>query len=212
MKLDGPQKLWLLAGLFIFAIFLTISFSIIDPPSLQTAPAGQLLYRLSKCFGLLAGLLVCLQVIIGCLNAYLGGAIWPWGLKGHVGVFGALAFAVVLHIVFFMSAGYLRTDHFPLQLLIPNLFQDYYFRSVAIGALALYVLLMTAYFGYRRVNSGVKFKLAHRLSYLFFGLAIFHSLSIGTESRSLLFIAVLISTTAMIVLMVWKTRVRKTTT
>ncbi|MCP4488813.1 MAG: hypothetical protein GY820_16110 [Gammaproteobacteria bacterium] len=148
-----------------------------------STPPGQAAYVLSKYFGLFAILLLITQVLLG-IYSVTGRArqTSSRGIHKYLGL-TALA-AVLLHVGLFFSAVALRNGQADWMLLLPNFNAGYYKQVMSLGVIAVPLLLITVWSGYRvtRQLSG-RTRLVHRLGIIAFILAYFHGLLIGTETR-----------------------------
>lgn len=175
--------------------------------SMDSAPAGQVFYRLARMAGLLSAYLLCIQVVAGLANTMGLRRLWPWGRKGHIVLFVGFAVVLVCHIVFFLIGVGLRTGAFPLYLLVPDFTHGYYRTSISIGAAALVGLVVVAFAGWRRLRNTNFAPSLHQLAYLVFVLVIVHSTNIGSETRSYPTLIVL-TATALAVIGLWCVRRR----
>jgi len=157
----------------------------------ELKPPGQNLFLFVKLSGLYAVCLLTAQITL----ALYGSAKSPskkFGLTRRAHIFsGVLTVAIILlHVFSFLGAVYLRTGEFPWATLVPKFDHGYYKQRLGFGVLAMWLVLMTLTIGWLRVNFKSKiFSSLHKVSVLVFILAILHSLSIGSETRSFIGVA-----------------------
>jgi len=149
----------------------------------NTVPDGQLLYVLSKLFGLYALTGIAWQMISILINR-LGFASENEFRLNHA-IFGGINFfLVILHTGLFYFAVTLRQGKSAWQLFIPN-FNDYYHIYLSaglIGAMILITLVITGILRWYKKSSIVRY--LHNSYWLLAGLVYIHALSIGTEAQS----------------------------
>ena len=149
-------------------------------------PRGQAAYLMMRPAGHLAFGLLFLQVLLGTQHERLGRwlgvrTLLPW--HRALGVM-AIGFAL-LHPLLFAWARSLRSGRLELfATLLPNPAENYWERMLFVGALALYALLLgalAAACGPRVAPRGWLW--VHRINYAAFGLAFWHGISVGAETR-----------------------------
>lgn len=194
---DRPDIVSVTAVLGLGLVFVVSNGITVSP--IDSAPPGQALYRLAKLFGLVASYLLCIQILAGLANAMQLRRLWPWGRKGHVFLFTALAVALVCHISFFLMAVSFRTGEFPIHLLVPDFTHGYYRTSISLGSVALLGIAITATAGWCRLKNKPLAKSIHALAYIALALAIVHSTNIGSETRSYAALIVLSATSLLVI-------------
>lgn len=165
----------------------------------DSAPPGQILYRFAKVSGLLAGYLLCLQVVAGIANTMGLSRIWPWGRKGHILVFAVLTVLLFCHVGFYLAAVNVRTGSLPAHLLLPDFSQGYYRTSLSLGVIALACFVITALAGWRSLKGSRFARRMHISAYAAFLLVGVHSTNIGSETRFYFFIVILGATMILVV-------------
>lgn len=142
----------------------------------EQIPPGQTFYIFSKLFGLYSIVLLGVQLCVGLAKL-------PVLSKQHR-ILGVLTLVVIIiHMGLFVTAVSMRSGYLNFSILVPNFIDNPFNRAVSFGVLAFLLLCLVAL-------AGVFYHLAgrllwlHRFSYLCFGLAMFHSVLIGTETRS----------------------------
>ncbi|MGR9116098.1 MAG: hypothetical protein ACU85E_10055 [Gammaproteobacteria bacterium] len=151
---------------------------------LYQVPKGQFLYLLSKLCGLYAFFCFGLQLLQGLLASCGYNFLQSKNVSAshrHLG--GWVLILLLLHISLFVVAVSLRNGHFAYKLLLPNFFESYYPAMVSWGLIAGCLLLLT-------VSAAIFFRSrrglwlwGHRLAWPAFFLALYHSYSIGSETR-----------------------------
>jgi len=150
----------------------------------ETLP-GQATYVLSKLCALYAIELVWLQAMLGLLRHQViavGLAPSTWKRAHATLGLAALAF-VVAHVTLFIAATSMRNRISALDLLLPW-GSGVYRTWVAFGAAALWLIFVGAAVQAALQLSVAKRRWLHQLTLVGLGLAVIHSLAIGTESRS----------------------------
>jgi predicted ferric reductase len=154
----------------------------------EPVPPGQFLYVLAKVTGLYAITLIWVQLMLGALRPWLEAAFSPGALARLHLRLGPLALLLVLaHALLFASAVSLRSQgHFPWTLFVPQLTGPYYPRRVSLGVMALFLLFTAAAGAALRRRRGFRavWRKLHVLNYAVFALALLHSFSIGSETRT----------------------------
>lgn len=150
--------------------------------SLSFSTPTEALFSTHKLLGLFAFSLIFLQIVMGSGRQILGKVFnQATVLKTHIKT-GHLAFcAAILHPILLYST-YLTEKN----LSIPNSFQSgesiiYYYMGVLAWTL-LFISVLAAIF---RFKIGPKWIYLHRINYLIFWLAFFHSLKIGLDTQTL---------------------------
>ena len=151
-------------------------------------PAGQGAYMAMRALGLIALVLIWMQLMVGVLMPSLAGRVD----RGTIAAFhrhsGLLALVAVLaHPGFFLWAVAQRGGGLAIDFLLPVPGRGFYLDSVAIGAAALYlVLLGSAAAALRRRPAIARiWRHLHRANGVVYLLATIHCLRIGSETRLL---------------------------
>ncbi len=150
----------------------------------HTLPPGQSIYVVSKLAGLLALSVFWLQCLLGL-------APRTPVLNGLPSVSGAVhrrlgwvAFALVLgHVALFITAASLRTGAPAWNLLWPNFTHGYYSAFVSVGLIALWLLILGVYAGWKTSRGYRGWKKMHMAWVIAFVLVFLHAYTIGSESR-----------------------------
>lgn len=147
-------------------------------------PPGQALYIFSKLSGLLALFLFWGQCLLALAHrAPILRGIPPVGVTTHRRL-GLLTFTVALmHVILFVIAASLRAGSPAWNLLIPNFTHGYYNSFVSLGVLAMWLLLLGVWAGWRTSRGYAAWKTVHGIWPVVFGLVFLHAFSIGSESR-----------------------------
>lgn len=175
-------------GVGVFALALSASLAVWlshlgTPESYLNAPPGQVNYVLAKIAGMLAMLVLSLQVGYGLSVRALGPAAPRWNTLVHASL-GTTGFALlVAHVLLFQSAVALRTGHWPWQQYLPDFSQDSYRSALSIGAIGLFLFTVVFTAGTFRHVLGRAFVWIHRLAPFALGAGLVHGLLIGTESQ-----------------------------
>jgi predicted ferric reductase len=154
-------------------------------------PPGQVSYIFSKLAGLYAIMLLWLQVVLALTKGTPAGRTLSfWNLRFHryLGI-GAFAF-ILMHAALFLTAVSVRKGHLAYGVLLPKFGEGFYAFAVALGVLALYGSIMVVIAGYLRTRGVRTAKWLHRISLAAVAAALVHCLLIGTETRSVLMLAV----------------------
>ncbi len=174
-------------------------FHYLDP----AVPEGQLLYVLSKLAGLCAVSLFTVQLIVTVLRGTpFGPSMRGWPTAAHAILGAGVLFAALLHVILFVAAASIRSEHLVTALLLPRWSTGFYDSMTSLGALALYTLVFIAVAGALGRRLGIirvwsttprylqlKAQRIHRaLVFLSVPLIIIHSYAIGSETGTLPFI------------------------
>lgn len=152
-------------------------------------PPGQWWYLSAKFSAQYAYIFLSLQIILGMTMAQFTMLhprpillIWHKTL-------GLLAVgSTLLHVVFFFLASNLRSGHFPFELLTLQFSRGYYAMYISIGLIATILLFLIAAIGLcRHILPRWIFEYGHRFAWFVWLLAFLHSISIGSETRDVLF-------------------------
>lgn len=151
---------------------------------LYPVPIGQFLYLLCKLCGLYAIVCFGLQLLQGllasCGYSMFGTAISSASHR-RLGLW--VIILMILHSGLFVTAVSLRNGHFAYQFLLPNFFESYYPAMVSLGFIAACLLLLTVLSAILGKSGKGRWLWGHRLAWPAFFLALFHSYSIGSETR-----------------------------
>jgi len=150
-----------------------------------TAPPGQLLYVLSKVAGLLAMVLVWLQLMLSLSGRILRQLAYS-GSRVHRISGLVLLLLLSLHAALFVAAVSVRHGSLSLSVLVPNFTSGFYTSSVSLGVLGLLLFgLASAVYMFRQ-NRERLFRWGHRCVIAACLLVFVHSYLIGSETRSAL--------------------------
>jgi len=155
-------------------------------------PPGQVLYILSKLLGLYAILLLWLQLMYGLLknDALLRAVIPRWSISIHRLLGLSTLLMTSLHFVVFFIATSIRKGAVAVQLLVPDFGNGYYSTTVSLGWLALVGLWVVAVAGIARARGGHGWIGVHRLAIAVGLLALTHSLLVGSETKTTLWLII----------------------
>ncbi len=146
-------------------------------------PPGQQWYLAAKLAGLLAFFLFWAQCVIA-LARYIAPLAWlASDLHWHRNLGIVTALLLLAHVVLFVVAASLRTGHVAWNLLLPDFTHGYYRSSIALGAVAFWLVCLTVFAGWRTLRGRRRWETIHLLWPLVFGLVFWHAFAIGTESR-----------------------------
>lgn len=162
-----------------------------------TAPPGQLFYVLSKVAGLLAIVLVWLQLMLS-LSGRIFGKLAYAGNRVHRISGLVLLLLLSLHAALFVAAVSVRHGALSLGVLVPNFTSGFYTSSVSLGVLGLLLFgLASAVYVFRQ-NRERLFRWGHRCVIAACLLVFVHSYLIGSETRSALMGAFYLASVAML--------------
>ncbi|MFA0809721.1 ferric reductase-like transmembrane domain-containing protein [Microbulbifer epialgicus] len=149
-------------------------------------PPGQILYIFSKLAGLVAVGLLGLQCLLALAKRLGGtGVLLSWSAKAHK-VLGVLTFSlIVLHASLFFAAVSVRTEAPAWGLLLPKFTHGFYSQQVSLGLIALCLLCLGVFAGWKVASGSKRWRIGHSLWIVVLPLSFVHALSIGTESRFL---------------------------
>ena len=152
-----------------------------------SAPNGQLLYVLSKAFGLIAIGLLWWQLFSSLLCALSSKFIFfKAGRTTHIILGFILLSLIVLHAGFFITAVSSRQGYSAAYLLLPN-FSDYYHSALSLGVIALFLTLLSISIVLLKRHLTRFWLLGHYLVVIVFALVSTHALLIGSEANADLF-------------------------
>lgn len=150
----------------------------------KAVPPGQALYVMAKLAGLMAFCLMWLQAMMALARG--AGVLKGFPVAtaaGHRKLGLATLVVVLLHVGLFITAASLRKKELAIELLLPNFSHGHYFLFVGLGAIAFWLLLLSAFAGWRTSLGNSRWKVVHMIWPLAFGLIFVHAYAIGTESR-----------------------------
>ena len=184
----------MIASALLFAILLPtlLWLSVVGDPRLYldpSVPPGQLAYVLSKLAGLCAAGLFALQLTLMVLRGTrFGPVVRRWGIRAHQRLGLAVVLVIVAHVVLFVAAASLRSEHLAARLLLPRWGSGFYDAMVSVGVLAFYLVVVVVAAGAlsrRRDGTRGRFRRAHRaLALASVPLVVVHSYAIGSETAS----------------------------
>ena len=178
---------WLLPAYALLVVVGTLS-SISDSLMVAiapTAPPGQLLYVLSKVAGLLAIVLVWLQLMLSLSGKFFDQLAYA-GSRVHRISGLMLLLLLSLHAALFVAAVSVRHGSLSLGILIPDFTSGFYTSSVSLGILGLLLFgLTSAVYVFRKTREHL-FRWGHRCVVAACLLVFVHSYLIGSETRSAL--------------------------
>lgn len=149
-------------------------------------PAGQSAYIMMRPAGHIAFGLVFIQLVLGMharpIGRWLGLASMA-PLHRRLGL--VTLWFVLLHPLLFVWARSLRSGQFDfIVTFAPNPLENYWERMLFVGALAMYALIfgvVAALYGPRLAPR--YWRVVHSVNVLAFGLAFWHAISVGSETR-----------------------------
>lgn len=187
----GQHRMWRVIALALCAITLAMPFVtwLIATNGAwaylsHTLPAGQAAYVFSKLFGLLAIVLLWLQIMVALAkrSPALRGFV-RLSVTGHALLGCATVATLITHAVLFIIASTLRTHHLALDLLVPNFTHGFYRSFVSFGVIALWISLIVLLAGWRRTRAARPWRWVHRLAFVVFAAGFLHGIVIGSETR-----------------------------
>lgn len=150
----------------------------------HTVPPGQLAYVLSKLAGLLAIGLLWLQCLSGLARRSPVLTWLPPPSRGtHVRLGLAVLVFALAHFGLFFTAASLRGGHLAWALLVPDFGSGYFNAYVALGLIALALMVWGAFAGWRALRGSRIWQKVHFVWIPVFALGFLHSFALGTESR-----------------------------
>lgn len=180
---------WITYGLIAVVLAAPVAawwWSVGDPSVYFThdLPAGQGLYAFAKLAGLLGFALLWVQALLGMApRVPLFRALPVVSRSAHIWLGTSAAILIAAHVGLFVAGSSLRKKAVAWDLLLPNLDHGYYFQMITLGAVALYLLVIALFAGWRLRRGQRRWKAAHMLWPAVFVLALVHSVTIGSESR-----------------------------
>lgn len=171
----------------ICAILLAWFLSVGDPTLYfsYSVPPGQLVYVLSKLTGMIALVLIGMQAMLALVKDVARPRMLSnISVRTHIRL-GLTTFAFcLLHVGLILSAFSLRQGKFPAVMLLPDFSSGYYRLYISLGVIAFYLLCIGVLAGWKARTKRPGWKAVHMVWPLVVGLAYWHSLSIGSESRT----------------------------
>lgn len=173
-------------------------------------PDGQLLYVLSKLAGLCAISLLGFQMILVCIRG-LSRKV-GWSNRHHRLLGFAVFLMMLLHVGLFVSAASIRSEHLALGLFKIRVFQGFYDFMVSVGLVSACLMIGAVGMGFwfHRHRSICWLQRTHVWFVLSMTtLALLHSYSIGSETRSVpvvLFYLVILAATLFTMVTVFRGR------
>lgn len=160
--------------------------SVNDPTSYFRVglPAGQQMYLVAKLAGLLAFFLFWLQAMLALARRAPIFAGFPSSTpRLHRALGFATFFAIMIHVGLFVAAASSRSDHIAWDLLWPDFSHGYYRTHIGFGVLALWMVPLMVFAGWRLSRGRRRWKALHMIWPAAFVLTFLHAYAIGTESR-----------------------------
>ncbi|TCK18887.1 hypothetical protein DFR30_2172 [Thiogranum longum] len=196
-----PWLLWVCALVVGVSILFSVSESLITALTRATPP-GQLLYVFSKLTGLLAIVLVWLQLMLSLSSRIFGRMVYA-GSWIHRASGLALLLLLFLHAVLFVAAVSVRNGELSAGILVPDFTSGYYTSSVSLGILGLLLFGLGSGIYVLRQKRERLFRWGHRCVILACLLVFAHSYLIGSDTQSTLMRALyLLSSTFLLVALV----------
>lgn len=150
-----------------------------------TLPPGQVPYVLSKLAGLLAFSLFWLQALLALSQGTpVQKLLPPLSYQAHRNLGMVTVVMALLHFGCFFSASLLRAGSSAWGLWVPQFTHGYYTLHRSLGLIALWLLALGAFAGWRRRRGGRAWRWTHRVWLAAFVLVVLHGFGIGSESRS----------------------------
>lgn len=151
-------------------------------------PPGQALYIFAKLCALLGLSVFMVQIILGVARKVSFLQEYSVSIRAHQWMGLSALLLISLHVLLFTTATSLRAGHLNWPILLPDFTHGYYRSMVSIGAIALFLLLVSVLCGWFLRQPKTKYrswlKAAHMLVFLSMILSFIHAFSIGTETRS----------------------------
>lgn len=179
----------ILTGLIAIPVALFFVFN--GPQGFQRAgaPEGQLFYLSSKVLGLCAFTVLWWQFLTTLLarQGQLPSRYVP-GKRMHIVLGLVLLVLGLLHVTTFVAAASLRSGYLAWQLLVPTFSKGYYVTAVALGIIALLLVLTATAAGLLRKRLPGSWKWGHMPVFGAVVLVCIHAYMIGSEMQSILFL------------------------
>ena|SRR3990167_433533 len=176
---------WIPVGLMVAAMALIWWNSVGNPliGGRHFEPAGQQFYLLSKIAGLTGIVLLAFQALYAIWKPLL-----PDHLRisrvGHIYLGVLVVVTILLHVTLFFVAAWIRQQHFPVALLIPDFGHGFYKSGLSLGLIGLWGMLLVLYLGMALASRpGKQLKRLHTLAMLMMVPAFVHGAMIGTEAE-----------------------------
>jgi len=170
----------------LFAPLIVWLISVKNPVAylIKDVPPGQALYIVSKLAGLFALCAFWGQCILALAARAPVLREFPTVRQHQHKVIGLLTLVLVLtHISLFFVAASLRGGAPAWTLLWPNFSHGYYNAMVSLGLIAVWLLLLGVYAGWRTARGSRAWKKVHMIWFAVFLLVFIHAYAIGSESR-----------------------------
>ena len=185
-KLVSSFIWWLFA--FVFFVPIIIWWKSVGDPSVyftHVLPPGQSIFAFAKLAGLLAISGLWAQAVLAMMPRVPMFRGFPTlTRRTHIVLGLATASLIAAHVGMFVFASSLRKKVIAWDLLLPNFDHGYYFLCITFGAIALYILVIVLFAGWRTHRGDQGWKKAHMLWIGVFAFALLHSIGIGSETRN----------------------------
>jgi predicted ferric reductase len=183
------QGYWLRGLVFLVLLWPLASwlFSLGNPVAYlkSNMPPGQVIYQVSKLFGLYAIVLLWAQVMCGLIMGdQFRLRMFSWltvMIHRRLGIATLLVSSA--HFLFFLAAASVRKHGVAYQLLLPDIKGGFYSMIISLGWFALVGMYIVAIAGWMRMKGASRWKWPHRISLAVFVLAVTHSQLIGSEAQ-----------------------------
>ncbi len=192
VRMNAARTLWVTrAAWLIFALVCCSPVvvwwaSVSDPLTYMRAdlPNGQIMYLVAKLAGLLGFFLFWLQCMLALARRMpILNGLPSSSLRLHRVVGATTALLILAHVGFFVAAASTRSEHIAWDLLWPDFSHGYYRTNIGLGVIALWLLPIMLFAGWRLSRGRRGWKPLHMVWPLVFGLVFVHAFAIGTESR-----------------------------
>lgn len=151
----------------------------------EAVPEGQVLYLLSKLFGLYAFVCMWAQIMYGLLGSDGRATLRvDHGHSFHKKLGTLVLGTVLVHLTLFLAAVSTRTHHFAVNYITPSFADGYYRSIITLGIFALILMAVAVGCAAARKRMPRIWIAGHRLTVLAFTLGFAHGISIGSETRS----------------------------
>ena len=175
----------MIAAILVIPIF-TWWRSVGDPSVYFThsLPPGQSIFAFAKLAGLMAIGLFWTQALLAMAPRVPMFRGFPaLNRRAHILLGAITTFLIASHVGLFVVASSLRKKVIAWDLLLPNFSHGYYFLCITLGAIALYILIIAVFAGWRTHRGTRAWKKVHMLWLGVFIFALLHSIGIGSETR-----------------------------
>lgn len=181
------MKSILSAGFFILILLLPAwqwAMGVVNPLDIfeHQLPPGQWFYLVSKLVAQYAFLVLTLQLILGFFltNQTISLSWLTVNVHRTVGI--GVFVTSLTHAGLFIVAAWLRSGHFPLEVVSLQFTKGYYAFYVSVGVLTVCFLCVVFLIGlFRKQLPNSIFRCGHKLAWIVWILGICHSFAIGTE-------------------------------